>query len=85
MNITYNIARFEKSSDCFLVAFNICSDNGDSAYIESCLTNEEIKEKTSQEICQLAYEKIKVKIDLLKQKFEKNSVSIVGYQFIPVE
>jgi hypothetical protein len=85
MNITYSIARYEKLSDYFLVAFNICSENGDSAYIESYLNHEEIIEKTSQEICQLAYEKIKVKIEILKQKFEANSVSVVGYQFIPVE
>jgi hypothetical protein len=85
MNLSYTIARYEEVSGEFLVAFNVISDNNDSAYVESYLTLEEIKEKTSQEICQLAYEKVKVKIELLKKKFETNSVSVVGYQFIPVE
>lgn len=85
MNISYTIARYESFDDKFLVAFNVYSDSGDSAYVESYLTLDEIKEKTSQEICQLAYEKIKVRIELLKQKFEANSVSIVGYQFIPID
>lgn len=85
MNITYTIARFEQCSGYFLVAFNIISENGDSIYLESPLNNEEIVEKTSQEICQLAYDKIKSKINQIKTKFEQNSISIVGYQFIPKE
>lgn len=85
MNITYTIARYEMLPNNFLVAFNINSENGDSVYTESYLTLEEIKNKTSQEICQLAYEKIKDTIDEIKLKFQKNAVSIVGYQFIPSE
>ena len=85
MNITYTIARYEQCSEYFLVAFNINSENGDSVYLESPLKNEEIIEKTSQEICQLAYDKIKHKIEKFKLKFEQNSISLVGYQFIPRE
>jgi len=85
MNIIYTIARFERLPNNFLVAFNITSENGDSVYTESYLSHDEIINKSSQEICQLAYEKIKNNIDDIKLKFERDAVSIVGYQFIPSE
>lgn len=85
MNITYTIARYENLSSYFLVAFNICAENGDCAYIESYVPLTDIVGKTSQEICQLGYDQIKDQIQTIKQKFESNAVSIVGYQFIPQE
>jgi hypothetical protein len=86
MNIQYTIARYEKTSGYFLVAFNVTNlDNNDSAYVESHLTMDEIFEKTSQEICQLAFDKIKTKIDKIKTKLESSEKCVVGYKFLPDE
>jgi len=86
MNIQYTIARYEKTSGYFLVAFNVTNlDNNDSAYVESHLTMDEISEKTSQEICQLAFDKIKIKIDKIKNRFQTSEASFIGYKFLPDE
>lgn len=84
MNITYTIARYEQiQPDEFLVAFNIKDDNDNSAYIESSIPSSEISGKTTQEVCQLAYNNILDKIESIKVDFEKKYVSKIGYQFVP--
>lgn len=84
MNITYTIARYEQIQlNEFLVAFNIKDDNDNSAYVESRISSSEISSKTTQEICQLAYNNILDKIESIKADFEKNNVSKIGYQFVP--
>lgn len=86
MNLTYTIARYEYlTSGKFLVAFNIKDDFENSAYIESELESASVSGKTAQEICQLAYESIKSKIDQLKIDFAAKNNLKVGYQFIPEE
>jgi hypothetical protein len=86
MNITYTIARYDFiNKDQFLVAFNIKDDFENSAYIETILEPSEISAKNTQEICQLAYDKLKSKIDALKLDFENKNISKIGFQFIPEE
>ena len=61
----YTIIRYETMQDGnFLVAFNLTDDFGNSAYIEALpLKSSEISGKSAQEICQMAYESIKDKIN----------------------
>jgi len=49
------------------------------------LQTSDICEKTKQEVCQLAYDNLKPKIEELKTKFLESQSSIVGYQFVPNE
>jgi hypothetical protein len=84
MNITYTIARYDKlNSDVFLVAFNVTNEAGDSFYIESPLDLSDISAKTTTEVCQLAYDKIKTKIENVLSRLEAQKISKIGYQFIP--
>lgn len=84
MNITYTIARYDKlNSDIFLVAFNVTTDSGDSFYIESPLNLSDTSAKTANEVCQLAYDNIKIKIEEVLARLEVQKNSKVGYQFIP--
>lgn len=84
MNLTYTIARYEYLTDGrFLVAFNIKDNLENSAYVESELKSSDISGKSTQEVCQLAFNAIKDKIDQIKENFEVKHKSAVGYQFIP--
>lgn len=84
MNIIYTIARYEKiSNENFLVAFNIKDESGDSFYIESVILLSDISAKTPNEVCQLAYNNIKSKIEESLLRMQQQKSSKVGYQFIP--
>jgi|LakMenEpi03Aug12_release.lakeMendotaPanAssembly.Ray.scaffolds.fasta_scaffold79292_6 hypothetical protein len=84
MNITYTIARYELINDnTFLVAFNVKSESNSSFYIESPLTLSETSGKTATEICQLAYDKIKTKIEEILNRLQQQKDCKVGFQFIP--
>jgi hypothetical protein len=84
MNITYTIARYDKlNSDTFLVAFNVTNEDGDSFYIESPLNLSDTSAKTTTEVCQLAYNNIKTKIEEVLTRLQAQKNSKIGYQFIP--
>lgn len=84
MNTTYTIARYEKLSDeNFLVAFNVKDNDSDSFYIECLLPLSDISGKTTTEVCQLAYNNLKSKIEETLARMQLQKVSKVGYQFIP--
>lgn len=84
MNIIYTIARYDKlSNETFLVAFNVKDQDGLSFYIESPLPLSEISGKTPNEICQLAYNNIKSKIDDTIARMQQEKSSKIGFQFIP--
>lgn len=84
MNTIYKIARYEQlNNDIFLVAFNVKDDSDSWFYIESQLNMSEISEKTPNEVCQLAYSKIKDKIDSTLLRLQQENATKVGYQFIP--
>jgi hypothetical protein len=84
MNITYTIARYELINDnTFLVAFNVKSESNSSFYIESPLTLSETSGKTPTEICQLAYDNIKIKIEEILNRLQQQKDCKVGFQFIP--
>lgn len=84
MNIIYTIARYDKlSNETFLVAFNVKDQDGLSFYIESPLPLNEISGKTPNEICQLAYNNIKSKIDDTIARMQQEKSSKIGFQFIP--
>lgn len=84
MNIIYTIARYEKlSNDSFLVAFNVQNSNENSFYIECLLPLSDTSGKTTTEVCQLAYNNLKIKIDETLARLQEQKVSKIGYQFIP--
>jgi len=84
--MTYTIARYESlKNDRFLVGFNLVDDNENSAYVEALLSSADIEGKTQEEVCQLAYEVAKDKIDVIKADFEAKNESILGRVFVPTE
>ena len=84
MNITYTIARYELiNEDTFLVAFNVKSESNSSFYIESPLALSETSGKTPTEICQLAYNNIKTKIEEILNRLQQQKDCKVGFQFTP--
>jgi len=84
MNIIYTIARYEKlSNENFLVAFNVKDGDSDSFYIECILPLSDISAKTTTEVCQLAYNNLKTKIDETLARLQQQKTSKIGYQFIP--
>lgn len=84
--MTYTIARYENAkNDQFLVGFNLADDNENAAYVEALLSTSDIEGKTQEEVCQLAYEAAKDKIDVIKADFEAKNESILGRVFVPTE
>ena len=84
--MTYTIARYESlENDKFLVGFNLADDNENAAYVEALLSTSDIEGKTQEEVCQLAYEAAKDKIDVIKADFEAKNESILGRVFVPTE
>jgi hypothetical protein len=84
MNIIYTIARYELiNENTFLVAFNVKSESNSSFYIESPLALSETSGKTATEICQLAYNNIKTKIEEILNRLQQQKDCKVGFQFIP--
>ena len=88
-NIEYKIQRYElyppDESTSFVVGFKISDtlNNNRSGYIEALVPLEEASGKTSNEICQLAYNKIKLEIDNLVNDLVSKRNSLTGYTFIP--
>ena len=85
MNTTYKIARYEQvNNEDFLVAFNVQVDDCPIFYIESVLPLNLINGKTSQEVCQLAYENIKDNISNIVNRLKLQSQIKIGSEFIPL-
>lgn len=83
--MTYTIAKYEVLGNNFVVGFNLTDDNENAAYIESVFPKSSIEGKTQEEVCQLAYEAAKDKIDVIKADFEAKNESILGRVFVPTE
>ncbi len=84
--MTYTIARYENvKNDQFLVGFNLTDDNENAAYVEALLNKSDIAAKTQEEVCQLAYDSIKNKVDKIEADFEAKNESILGRVFVPTE
>lgn len=84
--MTYTIARYESlEEDRFVVGFNLIDDNENSAYIEALLNKSDIAAKTQEEVCQLAYDSVKDKVDKIEADFEAKNESILGRIFVPTE
>jgi hypothetical protein len=85
MNLIYKIARYEQvNNENFLVAFNVQADDCPIFYIESVLPLNLINGKTSQEVCQLAYENIKDNISNIVNRLKLQSQIKVGSEFTPL-
>ena len=84
MNITYTIARYEQmNKEDFLVAFNVKAEDYGIFYIESVLPLSSINEKTSQQVCQLAYENIKINVLNIIENLKLQSQIKIGSEFKP--
>ena len=85
--MTYTISKYEilKNNSNFVVGFNLTDDNENAAYVESILNVADIENKTQEEVCQLAYEKIKEKIKRIELDFIEKNESILGRVFVPTE
>jgi hypothetical protein len=85
MNITYTIARYEQmNKEDFLVAFNVQIEDYEIFYIESVLPLSSINEKTSQQVCQLAYENIKINVLNIIENLKLQSQIKIGSEFKPI-
>lgn len=85
MNITYTIARYEQmNKEDFLVAFNVQIEDYEIFYIESILPLSSINEKTSQQVCQLAYENIKINVLNIIESLKSQSQIKIGSEFKPI-
>jgi hypothetical protein len=85
--MTYTISKYEilKNNFNFVVGFNLTDDNENAGYVESILDIVDIENKTQEEVCQLAYEKIKEKIKRIELDFIEKNESILGKVFVPIE
>lgn len=86
--IEYKIYKYElcpvDNPDRIIVGFLITdTTNGKSLNIEEVATLLESTGKDQEEVCQLVYEKIKDRIDALKQKLLSKRESIIGKVFLP--
>lgn len=87
-NIEYKIQRYElyplDNSTSFVVGFKILdTTNNRSGYIEALIPLDEASGKTTNEICQIAYLKLKSQIDIISSDLIAKRNSLVGYTFIP--
>lgn len=88
-NIEYKIQRYElyppDESTSFVVGFKISDtlNNNRSGYIEALIPLTDASGKTSNEICQLAYNKIKIQIDNLVKDLISKRNNLIGYTFVP--
>jgi hypothetical protein len=86
--IEYKIYKYElcpvNDPDRIIVGFLITdTTNGKSLNIEEVATLLECTGKDQEEVCQLVYEKIKDRIEVLKQKLLSKRESVVGKIFLP--
>lgn len=87
-DIEYKIYKYElcpvDDPDRIVVGFLITdTTNGKSLNIEEIATLLESAGKDQEEVCQLVYDKIKDRIEALKQKLLTKRESVVGKIFLP--
>jgi DNA-binding transcriptional MerR regulator len=87
-DIEYKIYKYElcpvNDPDRIIVGFLITdTTNGKSLNIEEIATLLESTGKDQEEVCQLVYDKIKNRIEVLKQKLLSKRESVVGKVFLP--
>lgn len=76
------IARYEECDANKIIAFNCISLSGMKTYFETLVPLKECINKNDNEICCLAYEKLKQKI-LSVMHEQETPVTIIGSEFIP--
>jgi len=68
-----------------VVGFLITDTTNDrTAVVETNVDIIECNSKTSEEVCQIAYNQLKDKIDRIKADFLKNRESVIGKVFLPL-
>ncbi len=85
--IKYIIQRFEINDSAnpsyYIVGFKIvCDINQRDFYVETQIDYKDCKDKSDNEICVLAYNKLKPKIDEISEELVKKKF-IIGSEFVP--
>ena len=88
-NIEFKIQRYElyptDESNCFVIGFKIIdlSNNNRTGYVETTVPLTDCSGKRSNEICQIAYDKIKNQIDIIVNDLLSKRGNLTNYTFIP--
>jgi len=62
----------------------IDTETDKTAVLETNVSIAECNGKTPEEVCQIAFEQLKDKIERIKQDFQKNRDSVIGKVFLPL-
>jgi hypothetical protein len=88
-NLEYKIYRHElypiENPNSTVVGFLITdNETNKTAVLETNVSIAECNGKTPEEVCQIAFEQLKDKIERIKQDFQKNRESVIGKVFLPL-
>jgi len=87
-NIEYKIYKYEQTPvpnpDSNIIGFLITNtDSGKYNSIEYSLTFSETNNMSEEEICQMAFTKLKPQIDAIVEKLKSSNNSVIGKVFLP--
>jgi hypothetical protein len=87
-NIEYKIYKYEQTPvpnpDSNIIGFLITNtDSGKYNNIEYTLTFSETNNMSEEEICQMAFTKLKPQIDAIVEKLKSSNNSVIGKVFLP--
>ena len=87
-NIEYKIYKYEQTPvpnpDSTIIGFLITNvDSGKYANLETSLPFSDTSNMTEEEICQLAFNRLKNQIDLIVEEIKNSNNSVVGKIFLP--
>jgi len=87
-NIEYKIYKYElcpvQNPNSTIIGFLITdTSSGKYTNIECILLFSETNNLTEEEVCQMAFNKLKSQIDAIVSKFQSSNNSVVGKVFLP--
>lgn len=87
-NIEYKIYKYElcpvQNPDSTIIGFLITNtDSGKYANLETILSFSETSNITEEEVCQLAFNKLKNQIDVITEQLQNSNNSVIGKIFLP--
>ena len=88
-DIEFKIQRYElyppDYSNCYVIGFRITDllNKNNTGYAETTIPISDCANKTSNEICQIAYNKIKPTIDVIINDLINKRNNLTGFIFVP--